>query len=152
MCIRDRPNGYRYSLYRSDSLPSTTDGWQFGMNLPDQLPSYHFTSTSFEVYNASDIAIDSYYQRHDLRVTCKFNGNSLKLTNTTNGSAWTYSKSNDGSHQIVLDGINTYLDGNLANVNTDYGTISLDPGWNSFTATGASSVDVTFSFPFIYLS
>lgn len=148
----DVPNGYRYSLYRSDSLPSTTDGWQFGMNLPDQLPSYHFTSTSFEVYNASDIAIDSYYQRHDLRVTCKFNGNSLKLTNTTNGSAWTYSKSNDGSHQIVLDGINTYLDGNLANVNTDYGTISLDPGWNSFTATGASSVDVTFSFPFIYLS
>lgn len=148
----DVPNGYRYSLYRSDVLPSTTDGWQFGMNLPDQLPSYHFTSTSFEVYNASDIAIDPYYQRHDLRVTCKFNGNSLKLTNTTNGSVWTYSKSNDGSHQIVLDGINTYLDGNLANVNTDYGTISLDPGWNSFTATGASSVDVTFSFPFIYLS
>jgi hypothetical protein len=148
----DVPNGYRYSLYRSDVLPSTTDGWQFGMNLPDQLPSYHFTSTSFEVYNASDIAIDPYYQRHDLRVTCKFNGNSLKLTNTANGSVWTYSKSNDGSHQIVLDGINTYLDGNLANVNTDYGTISLDPGWNSFTATGASSVDVTFSFPFIYLS
>lgn len=148
----DAPNGYRYSLYRSDALPSTADGWQFGMNLPDQLPSYHFTSTSFRVYNASDIKIDPYYQRHDLKVTCKFNGNSLKLTNTTNGSVWTYSKSNDGSHQIVLDGINAYLDGNLANVNTDYGTISLDPGWNSFTATGASSVDVTFSFPFIYLS
>lgn len=148
----DVPNGYRYSLYRSDALPSTIDGWQFGMNLPDQLPSYHFTSTSFRVYNASDIKIDPYYQRHDLKVTCKFNGNSLKLANTTNGSVWTYSKSNDGSHQIVLDGINTYLDGNLANVNTDYGTISLDPGWNSFTATGASSVDVTFSFPFVYLS
>lgn len=148
----DVPNGYRYSLYRSDVLPSTTDGWQFGMNLPDQLPSYHFTSTSFEVYNASDIAIDPYYQRHDLRVTCKFNGNSLKLTNTTNGSVWTYSKSSDGNHAIVLNGIDTYLDGNLANVNTDYGTISLDPGWNSFTATGASSVDVTFSFPFVYLS
>ena len=148
----DVPNGYRYSLYRSDALPSTTDGWQFGMNLPDQLPSYHFTSTSFSVYNASDIKIDPYYQRHDLKVTCKFNGNSLKLANTTNGSVWTYSKSNDGSHQIVLDGINTYLDGNLANVNTDYGTISLDPGWNSFTATGASSVDITFSFPFVYLS
>ena len=148
----DVPNGYRYSLYRSDALPITTGGWQFGMNLPDQLPSYHFTSTSFEVYNASDIAIDPYYQRHDLRVTCKFNGNSLKLTNTTNGSVWTYSKSSDGSHTITLDGVDTYLDGNLANVNTDYGTISLDPGWNSFTATGASSVDVTFSFPFVYLS
>ena len=133
----DVPSGYRYSLYRSDVLPSTTDGWQFGMNLPDQLPSYHFTSTSFEVYNASDIAIDPYYQRHDLRVTCKFNGNSLKLTNITNGSVWTYSKNSDGSHTIVLNGVDTYLDGNLANVNTDYGTISLDPGWNSFTATGA---------------
>lgn len=148
----DVPNGYRYSLYRSDSLPSNTDGWQFGMNLPDQLPNYHFNSTRFSVYNASDIAIDPYYQRHDLRVTCKFNGNSLKLTNTANGSVWTYNKSNDGSHTIVLNGVDTYLDGNLANVNTDYGTISLDPGWNSFTATGASSVDITFSFPFIYLS
>ena len=148
----DVPNGYRYSLYRSDALPNTTDGWQFGMNLPDQLPSYHFTSTSFEVYNASDIAIDPYYQRHDLKITCKFNGNSLKLTNTTNGSVWTYSKSSDGNHAIVLNGVDTYLDGNLANVNTDYGTISLDPGWNSFTATGASSVDVAFSFPFVYLS
>lgn len=148
----DNPNGYRYSLYRSNSLPDNTNGWQFGMNLPDQLPSYHFTSTSFQVYNASDIKIDPYYQRHDLKITCKFNGNSLKLTNTTNGSVWTYSKSSDGSHTITLDGVDTYLDGNLANVNTDYGTISLDPGWNSFTATGASSVDVTFSFPFVYLS
>lgn len=148
----DVPNGYRYSLYRSDALPNTTDDWQFGMNLPDQLPSYHFTSTSFKVYNASDIKIDPYYQRHDLKIACKFNGNSLKLTNTTNGSVWTYSKSDDGSHTIVLNGVDTYLDGNLANVNTDYGTISLDPGWNSFTATGASSVDVAFSFPFIYLS
>lgn len=148
----DVPNGYRYSLYRSDALPSTANGWQFGMNLPDQLPSYHFTSTSFRVYNASDIKIDPYYQRHDLKITCKFNGNSLKLTNTTNGSVWTYSKSSDGNHAIVLNGVDTYLDGNLANVNTDYGTISLDPGWNSFTATGASGVDVTFSFPFVYLS
>lgn len=148
----DVPNGYRYSLYRSDSLPSVADGWQFGMNLPNSLPSYHFTSTSFNVYNASDIVVDPYYQRHDLKISCKFNGNSIKLTNETNGTSWQYTQSNDGSHTVVLDGIDTYLDGNLANVNTDYGTISLDPGWNSFTAEGAGSVDITFSFPFVYLS
>lgn len=149
----DNPSGYRYSLYRSDSLDSYgEDGWQFGMNLPsDGLPNYHFKSNSFKVYNASDITIDPYKQKHDLRILFKFNGPQMKLTNTTNGTSYTYKKASNGGEQIILDGITTTLNGNPASANTDYGTIVLEPKWNNINVSGAVSVDITFSFPFIYL-
>lgn len=147
----DNPSGYRYSLYRSDSLPSIANGWQFGMNLPEPLPSYHFTNKSFKVYNASDIAIEPYKQKHDLRILFKFSGSQMKLTNKTNGSSYTYKNSSNGNEQIILDGISTTLNGNPASANTDYGTVTLETGWNDIDVSGADSVDITFSFPFIYL-
>lgn len=147
----DNPSGYRYSLYRSDSLPSIVNGWQFGMNLPEPLPSYHFTNKSFKVYNASDIAIEPYKQKHDLRILFKFSGSQMKLTNKTNGSSYTYKNSSNGNEQIILDGISTTLNGNPASANTDYGTITLEKKWNDIDVSGADSVDITFSFPFIYL-
>lgn len=147
----DNPSGYRYSLYRSDSLPSIANGWQFGMNLPEPLPSYHFTNKSFKVYNASDIAIEPYKQKHDLRILFKFSGSQMKLTNKTNGSSYTYKNSSNGNEQIILDGISTTLNGNPASANTDYGTVTLETGWNDIDVSGADNVDITFSFPFIYL-
>lgn len=147
----DNPSGYRYSLYRSDSLPNIANGWQFGMNLPKTLPSYHFTSKSFKVYNASDIAIEPYKQKHDLRILFKFSGSQMKITNKTNGSSYTYKNSSNGNDQIILDGIRTTLNGNPASANTDYGTITLETEWNDIDVSGADSVDITFSFPFIYL-
>lgn len=147
----DNPSGYRYSLYRSDSLPSIANGWQFGMNLPEPLPSYHFTNKSFKVYNASDIAIEPYKQKHDLRILFKFSGSQMKITNKTNGSLYTYKNSSNGNEQIILDGISTTLNGNPASANTDYGTVTLETGWNDIDVSGADSVDITFSFPFIYL-
>ena len=147
----DNPSGYRYSLYRSDSLPSIANGWQFGMNLPEPLPSYHFTNKSFKVYNASDIAIEPYKQKHDLRILFKFSGSQMKITNKTNGSSYTYNNSSNGNEQIILDGISTTLNGNPASANTDYGTVTLETGWNDIDVSGADNVDITFSFPFIYL-
>ena len=147
----DNPSGYRYSLYRSDSLPSIANGWQFGMNLPEPLPSYHFTNKSFKVYNASDIAIEPYKQKHDLRILFKFSGSQMKITNKTNGSSYTYNNSSNGNEQIILDGISTSLNGNPASANTDYGTVTLETGWNDIDVSGADNVDITFSFPFIYL-
>lgn len=150
----DVPKGYRYSLFRSDT-PYTDEqnGWSFGMNLPDEPTdlNYHFTSNNFRVYNASDIKVDPYYQNHDLKILVKFNGSSLKITNKTTNTEWQYNESNDGNKQIILDGITTFLDGDDVSGKTDYGNLSLNPGWNEIECTGASSVDITFSFPFIYL-
>ena len=150
----DVPKGYRYSLFRSDT-PYTDEqnGWSFGMNLPDEPTdlNYHFTSNNFRVYNASDIKVDPYYQNHDLKILVKFNGSSLKITNKTTNTEWQYNEGNDGSKQIILDGITTFLDGDDVSGKTDYGNLSLNPGWNEIECTGANSVDITFSFPFIYL-
>lgn len=151
----DLPKPYRYSLYRSDS-PYTfrQAGWQFGMNIPSRdVLNYHFMTSSFRVYNASDIKVDPYFQNHDLKMIIKFNGSSLKVHNKTTDTTWTYNESSDGSHTIIWDGqlLSTYLDGNQVNGKTDFGYLSLDPEWNDIECTGANSVDITFSFPFIYL-
>lgn len=146
----DNPSGYRYSIFRSDADWGDA-GSQFGMNLPTKKPSYHFTDKSFKIYNASDITIDPFKQNHDLKIISKFNGGSMKLTNKTNNSEWSYNQSSNGSEQIILDGITTTVNGQAASSRTDYGNITLNPGWNDIDVTGADSVDITFSFPFIYL-
>ena len=51
----------------------------------------------------------------------------------------------------MIDGINTYRNGELDNSHTDYGYLSLAPGNNEIQITGPSSVDVAISFQFIYL-
>lgn len=148
----DNPSGYKYSLSRSDEISTDNEAVQMGMYLPTNKDlSYHFTDTSFQVFNPSDIAIQPYEQRHDLRITIKFSGSSLALTNKTNGTSWSYKKAAAKSDVIILDGINTTLNGKSASVNTDYGNITLNTGWNSISVTGATDVDITFSFPFIYI-
>ncbi|KRM95953.1 hypothetical protein FC19_GL001434 [Liquorilactobacillus aquaticus DSM 21051] len=149
----ENPSGYKFSLLRSDSLYTRDEaGWQRGMNLPNgEDLIYRHTVPQFKIFNASDIPIDPYYQRHDLKIIVKFKGNSLQLVNKTNGTSWKYNKSSNGSDLIVLDGINTTLNGTPASANTDYGNLILEKGWNDIVATGATTVDITFSFPFIYI-
>ena len=148
----DNPSGYRYSLYRINSLDDAKSGTiQFGELGLDHAPNYHFTANNFKLYNPSDIAIDPFGQKHDLQIVMKFSGNSCKVTNNTNGSEWEYKKSSNGSESIILNGINTTVDGQPASANTDYGNIILDTEWNDISISGANSIDITFSFPFIYL-
>ncbi|MCF2624544.1 phage tail family protein, partial [Ligilactobacillus salivarius] len=64
---------------------------------------------------------------------------------------WSYNKSSNGSETILLDGISTTVNGNPATVNTDYGHIVLNTGWNDIVVSGTNSNDITFSFPFIYI-
>lgn len=150
----DVPDGYRYSLYASDELADAhkDDGWEFGMNLPENgLPAYKVSGNSFRIYNASDIAVDPYYQKHTLKITMNYSSSSMTLTNTTNGTSWSYKQSTSGK-QLILDGLNAYLDSTNVNANSDYGSIRLEPGWNDFTVDGAGGFNATFSFPFIYIS
>lgn len=151
----DNPSGYKYSLLRSDALHTNADDlWQVGMHIPvDQDVNYHFKNAkTIKVYNPSDIEIDPYYQRHDLQIICKFSGSKLGLTNQTNGTAWNYNAGSSGNDTITLNGISTYKNGTPDSSNTDYGNIVLDKGWNSIVVTGATTNDITFSFPFIYLA
>ena len=149
----ENPSGYKYSYLTSDNpYLYETEGWQIGMNLPNgQDLHYRFFNSDMQVYNASDIAIDPYFQKHQLRIVMQYTGDSLRLTNKTNGSSWKITRRSDMKNTIVLDGITTTFDGYPASRFTDFGNLTLEPGWNDIVADGASKLDVTFSFPFIYL-
>lgn len=149
----DNPSGYKYSLLNSDKLDSFAgDSWQMGMNLPsNDTLSYHFSTSDFKVFNASDITIDPYYQRHELSIITKYTGSYLQITNTTNNTSWRLNKSSKGGNTVILNGITTTIDGKPASNLTDYGNLVLDPGYNNIKVTGATKMSITFSFPFIYL-
>lgn len=151
--VFDVPDGVKYSMYSCDDLVTNhaSDGIQFGFNLwqEDELPTYSFSGNSFQVFNAGDIAVDPYQQKHQLKISFDYSGNSIKLTNTTNNTSWKYN--NSSSDTITLNGLNAYKGTDNVNSNTDYGYISLEPGWNQFTVEGADSSKISFSFPFIYL-
>lgn len=148
----ENPSGYKYSLLRSDSLYTfDEDGWQFGMNLPSEDLTYTHNESEFKIYNASDIKIDPYYQNHDLVIKLNFEGQSLTITNKTTNTSWSYNKPSKKTDNIVLNQLSTTLNGEPASVNTDYGNLTLEPGWNEIKVSGATDFQITFSFPFIYL-
>lgn len=148
----ENPSGYKYSLLRSDSLYTfNEDGWQFGMNLPSEDLVYTHSESEFKIYNASDIKIDPYYQNHDLVIKLNFEGQSLTITNKTTNTSWSYNKPSKKTDNIVLNQLSTTLNGEPASVNTDYGNLTLEPGWNEIKVSGATDFQITFSFPFIYL-
>lgn len=147
----ENPSGYWFSIFRSDTVKDFNGGGTgYGMNYLGNNPGdYHFNSMNFIVYNPSDVAIDPYYQHHDMKVLIRFSGSKCKIKNTTNNSSLEITKSQSGV--ITYDGVNCYVDNNNINNDTDFGTITLERGNNNFQITECSSVDITFSFPFIYL-
>ena len=146
----DIVTGYKYSRVRTDAIDM--DHTSFGMNFElTDTPVYKQTANKFKIYNPSDIAIDPYYQRHDLLLLIKFSGSSYQITNQTNGTSYKYNKAISGSDQLILNGLATTLNGAPASQNSDFGYIKLEKGWNDITVSGATSHETTFSFPFIYI-
>ncbi|KRN77500.1 hypothetical protein IV67_GL001556 [Weissella minor] len=142
------PSGFMYSLRRSDQIKKES----FGMNLIDPMPTYQHNEKSFSIYNASDIQIDPYYQRHDLKINMTIDG-PVTITNITNGTSWSYKGKLAGKTNVVLDGLITFMKGKQDTINTDFGFIKLEIGQNEIVVSGAAKIhDLTFSFPFLYLS
>ena len=56
-----------------------------------------------------------------------------------------------GNDTLLLKGRRTFKNNNPDSANTDYGYITLAPGKNNFEVTGADDLEITFSFPFMYL-
>lgn len=151
----ENPRGMLYSRLNSDEMTNK----QFGMNIPEKAYAYHFTGQSdFVVYNPSDIAIDPYYQNHVLKLTMKHNGGAFTLTNKTNNTVFKYNGNLSGSDTLILNGVHVYKNGNLDSANSslaDSGNtkpLVLATGENQFHVDGAGDLDITFSFPFIYLA
>lgn len=150
----ENPSGYLYSLYNSDVAKTyEQEAWQLGMNLPNgQDLQYNFVNQSqFRVYNASDIMVDPYFQRHELKIIIKHSGGAFGIENKTTGDLYRFNGSMDSNDTLMIDGINTYKNNALADNQTNYSYLTLAAGWNDIRIIGATDLDITFSFPFIYL-
>lgn len=144
------PSGYKYSFRRSDE--SDIDELSSGMNFQTtDVPVYTQRLLKFRIFNPSDVVIDPYYQRHDLILRIKFKGDYYQIINQTNGTRYTYNKSLNVSDELILNGLVTMVNGKNASLDSDFGYIKLEKGWNDITVSGVTSHETTFSFPFIYI-
>lgn len=152
----ENPSGYKYSLVNSDVLKTYSTGvWaNYGQNLPyNEDTQYTFTKqNNFRIYNASDIAIDPYFQHHKLSIIIKHKGTGFTISNETNNTSYTYFGTMNNSDTLVLQGLSTYKNGVIDSNNSDYGYLKLETGWNDIRVTGATDATITFSFPFIYIA
>lgn len=144
-------SGTKLTPFNSDELVENQDKLSFGMNLDlDNLPSYHFNSNNFNVFNPSDLEIDPYIQHHQLVWTIKGTGQSVTVSNATNGTSFTANTNLGSSDTLTMNGITLAKNGTQGGIDTDFGHIILARGDNNITITGLSNVDVTVSFPFLY--
>lgn len=150
----DNPSGLKYSLGYSDDVMDYDSGlWQMGMNLPmNQSLQYEYNATrSFQIYNASDITVDP-IQHHDLQVIVKNTTGQVRIENTTTGNYVAYNGTLTTTDQLVWDGVNLYLNGQLANNSTDFTYLTLVPGYNDIKIISTADLDIDFHFRFIYLN
>ena len=150
--VFDNPSGYKFSRYRSDEQADIWDEYPLGWHIPIfNEGSFFFTENSFKVFNPSDVVIDPYSQKHDLKIKMKFVGENILVRNDTNGSDWAFNGKLNKSDVVILDGINTYLNGSPASNKTNFGNLVLNQGWNEISVIGATETEIIFSFPFIYI-
>ncbi|CAM2772772.1 phage tail domain-containing protein [Fructilactobacillus fructivorans] len=149
----ENPTGYKFSRFDSLNQADLWDDFPLGFNLPAMdKEDFHFIDEfSFNLLNPSGVAIDPYFEHHDLKIHLKWVGSKITLNNRTNGSSYTYNGSNNNNYEILLDGVDSFLHGNQVNNQTDFGNIKLEPGFNQIEVSGCTNFDVKFEFPFIYI-
>ena len=141
----------------------------FGNNMPVKEAQYTFASSKFTVNNLSDTIIDPERRGHQLKITLVGQSNGkMKLTNLTTGNeisrpgaatvganGSTSATNKEGQSAFngtwVLDGVRATLNGKSDTLQTDAGTITLQPGNNNFKIENFTG-KVTFDFPFWWLS
>ncbi|MGP0696620.1 phage tail domain-containing protein [Listeria monocytogenes] len=142
--------GYKEST--ADTLDSliTDNLYGFGMGLDvNGEPTYTHSSGSFSIYNAG-FEIDPRRQ-HTLKIALTCNAEkSVTITNRTTKDVFTYNKPLKKKQVLLLDGVYPYLDGNICTRDTNRGIIRLANGSNDIQISGASNIDVSFAFYFLY--
>jgi phage-related protein len=132
--------------------PFTFDAelWQIGQGLEADDLQYVHNTPSFRVFNAGDIAIDP--RERPLKITFSGASTNLAITNETTGDSWQYTGTTQAGDTITLDGVRALKNGTSIFGATNRKLITIAPGWNDFTITGASeSFTISFDFRFYYL-
>jgi Phage tail protein len=132
--------------------PFTFDAelWQIGQGLEAEDLNYVHTTSSFQIFNAGDITVDP--RIYPLTIEYTGASTNLTITNQTTGDIWQYTGTTQAGDTIMLDGVRSLKNGLSIFGNTNRQLITIAPGWNDFTITGASgSFTISFAFRFYYI-
>jgi phage-related protein len=133
--------------------PFTFDAeiWQIGQGLIEANDlKYVHNTPSFRIYNAGDIDIDPRVM--PLKIEFKGISTNLTITNATTGDTWQYTGTTQAGDTITLDGVRALKNGTSIFGATNRKLITIKPGWNDFTVTGATGAfTISFDFRFYYL-
>ncbi|MGG1042580.1 glucosaminidase domain-containing protein [Bacillus velezensis] len=123
--------------------------WQIGEGLTDDIPSYKHKTKTFRIFNAGAVRLDPRYM--PLKITYKGASSKLSIKNRTTGDLWTFSGTSAAKEAIQISGV-TAKKGNVSIFGqTNFGLITLEPGWNDFELSGTSGdFEVAFDFRFHY--
>jgi hypothetical protein len=134
-----------------DPLTFDSELWQIGEGLTVDDKSYTQSTTAFSIYNAGDITIDP--REFPLVITFKGASTNLSIKNTTTGETWSYTGTTTASDSLKLDCVRMLKNGVVSVfANSNRKLITLAPGWNNFTITGASGAfTISFEFRFKYI-
>lgn len=151
----ENAKGYKYSRYRSDELDDDWDTFDLATDVI-QLDKSAFiinNQQSFTIINPSDYPIDPYFHNDDLIIRVKTEGHLVSITNVTTGEHYEWSNSDSQPHpkELIIRGVNSYLNENLVDAWTNFATISLAKGENNFRVNCSGTFEITFSYPFKYV-
>jgi len=134
-----------------DPLTFDAELWQVGQGLTVDEADYTQNVASFSIFNAGDITVDP--REFPLVITYAGASTNLSIANTTTGETWSYTGTTTASDTLKIDGVRSLKNGVVSVfANTNRKLITLKPGANNFTVTGASGAFmVTFDFRFYYL-
>lgn len=146
--------GYSESLLNTSQFSlDKADSWQFeGGNLSDSNIKYKHTASNFKIYNGSTDAINpslGYEMKIKINVDAP---NGFKLINNTTGDVFEYKKAIKKNSQLIIDGVHPLINNQRVGVDTNWGWINLDKGFNEIEITGKNlgSSTVEFVFNFVY--
>ena len=146
--------GYSESLLNTSQFSlDKADKWQFeGGHLSDSNIKYKHTTSRFKIYNGSTDAINPTL---GYEMIIKINAdapNGFKLTNHTTGDVFEYKKAIKKNSQLIIDGVHPLINNKRVGVDTNWGWINLDKGFNDIEITGNNlgTTTVEFIFNFVY--
>ncbi|MFC0188239.1 phage tail family protein [Fictibacillus aquaticus] len=132
--------------------PFTFDSelWGMGQGLTEEDAVYAHSTSGFTIFNAGDVAINP--RRRPLKITFTGASTNLTITNNTTGETWSYTGTTTAGQTLTLDGVRSLKNGASVFGDTNRKLITLQPGPNDFTVTGATGTfTITFDFRFYYV-
>ena len=145
----DCADGYAETTTTTGASDFTSELYVFGINLPDTLPKYSFTTSSFTFYNAGNIPLTA----DERPVTITFKGTAaggLTIANKTTGQSIKITKALKASDTLTIAGMVPMINGQQAYADSDHGYLDFKRGNNQIQVTGASNFTISFDTRFYY--